>query len=123
MATVLLIDDNESLRQVLDAVLSESGYDCLTAADGHEGWRQYQAHAIDIVITDIYMPEKDGLETILQMRRERPDLPIIAMTGSDASRLNFDPLLVADKFGANVCLQKPFKNEELIQQIETLLVQ
>ena len=121
MPSVLIIDDNESLREVLEAVLSEFGYACITAADGQEGWRQYQAHDVDIVITDIYMPEKDGLETILQMRREKPDLPIIAMTGSDASRLSFDPLLVADKFGANVCMQKPFRNEELIKQIEALL--
>ena len=121
MSCILIIDDNETIREVLEAVLVDAGYDCFVAADGEDGWRKYRANAIDIVITDIYMPEKDGLETILQMRKERPDLPIIAMTGSDAASYNFNPLLVADKFGANVCLQKPFQNEILIQQIESLL--
>ena len=121
MANILLIDDSEDIRELLLIVLEAEGHTCFAAEDGRKGLEYYHQHNVDLVITDIYMPEQDGLETIMAMRREQDGLPIIAMTGSGMHLVDFNPLQIAETFGAQKCLHKPFSNDELVKAVNELL--
>lgn len=121
MCTILVVDDSDSIRNLLQLVLEDAGHTCVVAEDGRKGLELFHSHKVDLVITDIYMPEADGLETIMGMRREKPDLPIIAITGAGNAMDNFQPLQVANAFGANACMSKPFSNAELVETVNKLL--
>ena len=105
MATILIIDDEESIRHLLREVLEKAGHKVLEAANGREGLETYQKHPADLVIMDLLMPDTDGLETTLQLTREYVDAKVIAITGAQGDR-NF--LDVANLFGARRTFQKPF---------------
>ena len=121
MASILLIDDHAEIRDLMCIVLESKGHVCFAAEDGRKGLELYGQHQIDLVITDIYMPEQDGLETIMAMRRDKQNLPIIAITGSGTHLVDFNPLQIAETFGAKKCLQKPFSNDELLAAVDELL--
>ena len=121
MANILLIDDHDEIRELMCIVLEGKGHVCFAAEDGRKGLELYREHPIDLVITDIYMPEQDGLETIMAMRRDKQSLPIIAITGSGMHLVDFNPLQIAETFGAKKCLQKPFSNDELLAAVDELL--
>ena len=104
------------LRQMLE----RAGYDVVEAASGREGLQQYQATAIDLIITDILMPDQDGLETILELRRLAPEAKIIAISGGGQSGL-LDLLPVAAKLGAQWTLWKPLRRLELLAAIRQLV--
>ena len=99
MATILIIDDEESIRHLLREVLEKAGHKVLEAANGREGLETYQKHPADLVIMDLLMPDTDGLETTLQLTREYVDAKVIAITGAQGDR-NF--LDVANLFGAQI---------------------
>jgi two-component system, NtrC family, response regulator AtoC len=110
MARILIIDDDPDMRSLLEQTLKSSGHEIEMAADGKEGLRLYDSKRADVVITDLYMPKKGGLETIIELRRRSPDIPIIALSGTGAA----DKMLsIAQKFGAFASLHKPFTPEEL----------
>lgn len=116
MTCVLLIDDDELVRETLSLALTEGGYEVVMADDGESALSKFMDDGIDIVITDIIMPKKEGIETILQLRQKAPDLPIIAITGGGRSgRLDF--LDVARKLGAAETLSKPFEPSELLAAV------
>lgn len=120
MAKVLIIDDEEQMRGVIRQMLERAGHEVLEAEDGGRGMEVFRGSAVDLVITDILMPEKEGLETIMEMKREAPDTRIIAISGGGrAGTLNFLP--AAEKLGASAILAKPFKGEELIKAVNDLL--
>ncbi len=119
-ARILVIDDDELIRDTLRDVLEEAGYRVVEARDGAMGVRKHKANPCDLVITDIIMPEKEGLETIVELKRDYPQLRIIAVSGGGRVQ-KFDFLSLAEQFGADRILQKPFKNTELLETVRTLL--
>ncbi len=115
---ILVIDDDAELRATLDQTLKSTGYDVLLAANAQAGLDLYRRQPADLVITDIFMPEKEGLETIIELRREFPEVAIIAMTGQPtASAL----LSAARGLGAVQTIAKPFQPEELLRVVEEVL--
>lgn len=120
MASILIIDDDEVLRTTLARALEIFGHTVRQAADGIEGLQAFHAAPTDLVITDIVMPEKEGLDIIRDLHRDYPELRIIAMSGG----LAYDPKLylhMAEKFGATAVLAKPFDLTELRRVVDETL--
>jgi CheY-like chemotaxis protein len=112
MARILIIDDDEGMRGSLAHTLEKLGHEVSAAADGKAGVARAIESEPDLVITDLIMPEKEGLETIMDLRALHPRIRIIAMSGG--GRLsNEDYLHLAKRFGAKISLAKPFTREEL----------
>jgi len=119
-STVLVVDDDVSVRQTFSMVLEDLGYQVAVAVDGLDGLRKFHKIKPDVVLTDIIMPEKEGIGLITDMRHIRKDVKIIAMSGG--GRLgNMDFVSVAVALGANIGLHKPFDNDELASAVRTLL--
>jgi CheY-like chemotaxis protein len=116
---ILVIDDDELVRETLEALLRGSGYDVTSAADGRRGLDALARNTPDFVITDIYMPEKEGIETIVDIRRNYPDIKIIAMSGG-ADVGSMPVLQLAEMVGADRVLKKPFRTSEIVEAIESL---
>ena len=119
MHRLLLIDDDDLLREALAAVLTAAGFKVEQAANGTEALARFRANPADLVITDLVMPDREGLETIATLHREWPALPIIAMSGS-APRSSLY-LAMAAKLGAHRTLPKPFAPAVLLRFIDELL--
>src|SRR5204863_9144444 len=102
---ILVIDDDHLVRYALSKILSSNGYEVVTASDGRRGMVVLRAERPDAVITDIIMPEQEGIDTIIQIRRERPGVKIIAISGGGRIR-NIDFLDMAQSLGANEVLAK-----------------
>ncbi len=117
MARALVIDDDAQVRQVLRRMLERAGHEVHAVSDGMGAAGLYREHPSDLVITDIYMPEKAGLETILELRTEFPDVKIIAMSGGEGI-FDLQPLGTAKRLGVVGTLQKPFRWEDLKAAIE-----
>ena len=117
MPSVLVVDDQDQVRQLIRETLEQAGYEVEEACDGKEGLERYRVRSTDLVIMDIHMPYQDGLETIMTLRQEFPDIRIIAMTGgSDTVGIpNF--LEVAKMLGARRTLQKPFELKVLLEAV------
>jgi DNA-binding response OmpR family regulator len=119
MPTVLLIDDDEVVRGMLTKALTIAGFAVIEAADGLQGVDLARSTDVDIVVTDLVMPVQEGVETILTLRRERPKLPVIAISGGVSnSKLYLD---IAGKIGAKRILPKPFTPKEFISLIRQVL--
>ena len=111
--TVLVIDDDPAVRCSLEILLEEYGFQVVAACDGRQGLAAFRTVVPDIVLTDIMMPVQDGIETIAQIRRERPNAPIVAMSGG-ARFGDADYLAIALKLGANDAIEKPFEVDSLV---------
>jgi DNA-binding response OmpR family regulator len=110
---VLLLEDNEAYRNLMVEVLTQAGFDVTAVADGRKVTTILRERSIDLVITDLVMPERDGLETMTELRYTHPKLPIIAISGDFP--LNRDLYLrLAEKLGAARILAKPFPMSQLI---------
>ncbi|WP_372399459.1 response regulator [Azospirillum sp. HJ39] len=120
MASVLIIDDDDVARAVLLRTLAMAGHEAVGARDGVEGMGRFHAHPADLVITDIFMPNQEGLATIMQLRRSAPALKIIAISGGGA-RASLDVLPVAEALGAHRTLRKPFTPAEVMEAVRTVL--
>ena len=118
MVRILVIDDDEDFRRMLFTALERDGYTVEEARNGQEGSRRHRTEPVDLVITDILMPEQEGLETIQALRQEFPEIKIIAISGG-VGMLNFLPL--ARKFGALRTLQKPFTLQQLYEVVHQVL--
>jgi DNA-binding response OmpR family regulator len=117
---ILVIDDESSVREMIRRALESKGYEVDMAEQGAAGLALFQRTHFDLLITDIVMPDQDGLETILAIRRARPDLPILAISGG-GSHAWTDVLETATVFGASQTLQKPFAIQQLIECVQELL--
>lgn len=117
MSSVLVVDDEEQVRQLIRETLEQAGYEVQEARDGKEGLERYRTKPADLVIMDILMPDQDGLESIMTLRREFPASRVIAMTGGSdmIGILNF--LDVAKMLGARRTLQKPFEMKTLVDAV------
>jgi CheY-like chemotaxis protein len=118
MAKILIIDDIPGLRRTVHGMLQRGGHEVLEAGDGSEGVRLFEAGHPDLVITDLVMPGKEGIETILDLRRRNPKLPILAISGDPESKTYLE---LARKLGANAVLEKPFRAADLLNEIDKLL--
>ena len=120
MARILVTDDNVRLRTAIRDILTQAGYEVETAGNGIEACQILGRVPVDLLITDIVMPEKEGIQTIAGLHRERPDLRIIAMSGDGSDGASFY-LEMAREFGADVTLSKPFSRAQLLEAVEGLL--
>lgn len=120
MTTVLVIDDDRLMRRLAARVLAKAGYRVLVATDGRKGVRLFREERPDLILTDILMPEQEGLETIRELRREAPKVAIIAMSGEGQTGTK-QFLDFAIKLGADATLAKPFRAAELVAAVTRLV--
>ena len=116
MKRILIIDDNSAVRDTMARILQLAGYQTITAGDGNEGLMRMRKEHPDLIITDIIMPEKEGIETIREILLEQPAARIIAVSGG-GRHANMDFLEAAKKLGAMAILEKPFEPEELVNRV------
>lgn len=120
MARILIIDDDVQILDMLRQILKSEGYEVVEAADGREGIRLYREDPADLIITDIIMPEKEGIETIIEFKRDFPDVKIIAISGG--GRIGPEEYLpMAEMLGAKRTFSKPVEREELLEAIRELI--
>jgi len=120
MVRILVIDDDPLIRDMLSQVLEEAGYGVVPAPDGDVGMKLFREDPTDLIITDIVMPEKDGWETVVALKKEFPDVKIIAVSGG-AKIGPFTYLMTAKRLGADLIFAKPLKKHELLMGIQELL--
>lgn len=122
MKRILLIEDNADVRTMLCDALKEAGYEVVAVADGNAGIEAQRRAPADVVVTDLFMPEKEGLETIAELRQGFPQTKIVAISGG-SSRLRgrqADHLTTARELGADAVLKKPFDPEQLVALVRQL---
>lgn len=117
MKTILVVDDELGYREMLQMDLSEAGFGVLTAAGGQEALDILAKEAVDLVVTDMKMPQMDGLSTVAAVKKLHPDIPIILMTGYAVE----DMVQKALALKARMCLRKPFDSQELTSAIQASL--
>ncbi len=120
MKNILVIEDNENMLNMLEDLLGRAGYQVVSAIDGVAGMKAFNKSRPDLVLTDIIMPDKEGLEVIMDLVKHEPRPKIIAMSGGGM----LDPktyLSIAQKLGADEIIQKPFRPSELLTMVEKLL--
>jgi CheY-like chemotaxis protein len=126
MARVLVIDDEEDVRRVVDVMLKNAGHDTVLAVNGNDGLRQFQQQHFDLVICDVFMPDKEGIATLRELRRLDSVVPIIMISGGSQSAdfwgaTHGDYLAIAESLGATRTLEKPFKYSHLIKLVQQCL--
>ena len=120
MQKILIIDDEPDILLMLKRMLENAGYEIELASNGIEGLKLFAESPSELVITDIIMPEKEGLETIREMKQLQSDLKIIAMSGGGKiSAENY--LETAKIFGASIVLEKPFSQLQIVSAVKELL--
>ena len=120
MARILVIDDDEQILDMLYESLTREGYDVLKASNGEQGLKLYREESVDLIITDIIMPEKEGLETIIELKKDFPDVKIIAISGGGRIGTK-DYLHIAKMFGVERTFTKPVAREHLLSAIRELI--
>ena len=120
MVNILVADDDPSIRHLYKLVLEREGHKVYLANDGVEALVQAKKHHIDVLITDIIMPRKEGIETIVEIREMNSEIKIIAISGG-GRRGNQDFLKMAKMVGANYSLAKPFEPHDLLKILKTCL--
>ncbi len=114
--SVLVVDDEPDVRELLKDILETAGYEVLTARNGREAIERLTAAAVDLIITDLVMPEQEGIETIVRIRKDYPDVHILAISGAMGPYLK-----VAKALGARDALPKPFSPEALLERVTQIL--
>ena len=118
MASILVIDDDFLVRSFCREILEQAGYKVLLAGNGRQGLQLFHLTPTDLVVTDLFMPEHDGLEIIMTLHQEAPTIPIIAVTGDSEGHLYLN---VAKYLGAQRIIAKPFSPLELLQAVQQQL--
>lgn len=119
--SILLIDDDDPFRAMLNEALTGEGYQVFEASNGLQALTLYASRPTDLVITDLVMPEKEGLETIAEIRRLDPEVKIIAISGGGRTSAKHNFLKLARAFGAQRTLAKPFLHHEMLEAITQVL--
>ena len=120
MARILIIDDEPQIRSMLTLMLERDGYEVIEAPDGVEGIKAYRQNPADLIITDLIMPNKDGIGMIIDLKKEFPDVKIIAMSGGGLNKPD-GYLKGAKKLGASCTLTKPIDREEMLRAVRDIL--
>jgi DNA-binding response OmpR family regulator len=116
---ILVIDDDDAVRRMIERILRSDGHEVLTAEDGKRGMVQFRKEKPQVVVTDIIMPEQEGIETIVALRRDNPTVKIIAISGG-ACVGELDVLKMAHLLGADEVIHKPFRAQDLLTRIRSL---
>jgi len=120
MALILIIDDESQIRSMLKLMLEREGHEVIEAPDGIEGIRTYRQNPADLIITDLIMPNKDGIGMIIDLKKEFPNVKIIAMSGGGLNKPE-GYLKGAQKLGAVCTLTKPIDRDEMLRAIKNVL--
>jgi len=120
MARILVVDDEDLVRFSVRHMLEDAGHVVEEAADGVEGIARIASQSFDLMVTDIVMPRKEGMETIAEAKQMQPGLRVIAISGGGPVG-QFQYLELAKQFGADAVLSKPFKKQELIAMVDDLV--
>lgn len=121
MKKIVVIDDDIKCNQMICRILNNEGYEVRAAVNGAEGLKMFMEERPDLVITDLYMPEKDGLETIMELRRAHEKIRILAISGGSLN-INIEEMLsAAEIFGADAIMAKPFHLETFLHRVKGLL--
>jgi CheY-like chemotaxis protein len=118
MTRILVIDDDRDIREILAEMLTDAGYEVVEASSGNEGIRLYRHAPFDLVITDLVMPEKDGLEVLMELRKDFPEVKIITLSGN---AYGGSSLQTSKALGAALTLRKPFSEKELLDAVREVL--
>jgi len=123
MARILIIEDDNLTREWLESLLSRNGYAVDSANNGKTGTEMFLENAADLVVTDIVMPEKDGIETITDIKRHNPTVKVIAISGGERRPAGTSRhyLHSAKLIGADRAMQKPITNEDMLDAVRELL--
>lgn len=121
MARILVIDDEPDIREMLQDVLTGEGHEVEVAGDGRQGLAAQRARPADLIITDIFMPEKEGIETIIELQQDFPAIKVIAMSGGGNRARSLDYLPTASQFGAVRTLPKPFDIHVMLALVREVL--
>ena len=116
---ILIVDDNEKILELLSEFLIGNGYDIACSLNGEDANNKFVKFKPDLVITDIVMPEVDGIELLLSLRKINPDIRVIVMSGGNRGHAD-TYLQMADKLGANAILNKPFELSDLLVHVKKL---
>ncbi|HZF35696.1 MAG TPA: response regulator [Candidatus Angelobacter sp.] len=127
MARILMAEDDGLVADAVQTMLRSGGHDVILASHGEEAIRLFREQAFDLVLSDVHMPGKDGLEVTEEIRRLSPDIPIVSMTGSyprDTGGAHLDPafLIASKKVGATRVIAKPFRAREILALVLECLV-
>src|SRR4051812_7388826 len=117
---ILVIEDDSAVRELILHTLSKAGYSVIAAENGDEGLNLFRSKNPDLVITDIVMPRKEGLQTIIELKQQSPNVKVIAMSAGGRYS-NTDYLKLARKFGANSTITKPFMREEFLNVVRDVV--
>lgn len=119
MVQILIIEDDDIVRELEESILVDAGYNVTTTKNGNEGLESAISNKPDVVVTDIFMPEKEGLETIKELRKHFPDIKILAVSGGGQIAME-GVLKIAGVFGADIVLKKPFNPDILLEKVKEL---
>ncbi len=122
MKHILIVDDDSQVRELLQRILEREGYQVTTAADGDEAIERFDPNEMDLVITDLVMPNREGLETIMTLRRQYGEIQVIAISGGGRNS-GQDYLTLAKKLGAAYTFTKPFDRSDLLAAVAELVGQ
>jgi DNA-binding NtrC family response regulator len=120
MERILIIDDEQQIRSMLRLMLERDGYEVVEAPDGIEGIKAYRQNPADLIITDLIMPNKDGIGMIIELQKEFPDVKIIAMSGGGLNKPE-GYLKGAKKLGAACTLTKPIDREKMLRAVKNII--
>jgi CheY-like chemotaxis protein len=121
MARILIVDDESSMRLLIREMLRPLGHELLTAENGCSAAELLQTQAVDLIITDLVMPEKTGIDLILDIKKTAPAVKVLAISGGGGITGRFDYLPIAKLIGAEHILKKPFRREELCEMVTAML--
>jgi DNA-binding NtrC family response regulator len=121
MARIVIIDDDPAIRGTIRRILERAGHDVSEADDGDAGLQLVESRNPALVITDLFMPEKEGIETIQELAASHPEVRILAISGAGGVEEDEGPLVDAMLFGAHAILPKPFSIQHLLETVDQLL--
>jgi two-component system, chemotaxis family, chemotaxis protein CheY len=121
MKRILLVDDVPAVRLSIRAALEAAGYRIMEAADGKEALSLLDSQAVDLIVTDLWMPNLDGVELLKRLRASNADVRVIAISGGGMRKPIDVSAALAQTWGADAVLYKPFDNEDLVAEVRRLL--
>jgi CheY-like chemotaxis protein len=120
VSRILVIDDDDGFRKMVCAFLEAEGHEVIEAVNGQDGLDKFRSFDPELIVTDIYMPVLNGIETIQKIRAEKPDIPVIAVSGGSSIQ-TATILQVAGEAGADRIMEKPFRKSAFVDTVEQLL--
>ena len=121
MFSILVVDDEDSVRELVKEMLSRDGYTIYEASNGQEAVDSFNEHPVDLILTDLVMPEKSGIDLIMQLKNENSQVKVVAISGGGGITGRFDYLPIAKLLGARAIIRKPFTMAEIRKAVSEAL--